>query len=305
MADSILTCPNCMHLVPPLNPTLVSSDILGTNDPPIESQIPFLRDFVSRGRARTTALNAKIAFLQSILDNLRQERDELDVEIGKHEGALSPLRRMPTEISSFIFTLTLPPYQQDAESAPWTISAVCVRWRAIVISQPCFWTSIRYNSSHPKPTTSFRLETQLRRSRELPLNIKFITEDTLFIPLTARRLDVLCQHAERWQRTSISGPEQLYRHLEGSIPHQLSFLRELTIELEYNPWSDIPSLDMFNNAPLLQGAVVNQSWRTGPLAPVLPWSQLLRYNGSSTWDDHLYRFRSATNLVDCSLVICG
>ncbi|KAJ6582031.1 hypothetical protein B0H19DRAFT_929574, partial [Mycena capillaripes] len=123
----------------PFITSLVSRDILDTNDPPIESQIPFLRDFVSMGRARMTALDAKIASLQSSLDKLREERDGLDMEVQKHEGGLSPLRRMPTEILSLIFTFTLPPYQPGAEPAPWTVSAVCARWRLIVISQPYFW----------------------------------------------------------------------------------------------------------------------------------------------------------------------
>jgi hypothetical protein len=36
---------------------------------------------------------------------------------------------------------------------------------------------------------------------------------------------------------------------------------------------------------------------------VLPWSQLLRYSGSNTWDGHLLALGSATNLVECSLEI--
>ncbi|KAJ7648562.1 hypothetical protein DFH06DRAFT_1095302 [Mycena polygramma] len=126
----------------PHEPSLVPRDILETNDPPLESQIPFLRDFVTRGRVRISLLEDEMALLQTSLDNLSKERDELVVEIRKHEGALSPLRRTPTEILSHIFIFTLPPYRLNHEPAPWTVSAVCARWRTIVISQPCFWTSI-------------------------------------------------------------------------------------------------------------------------------------------------------------------
>ncbi|KAJ7250454.1 hypothetical protein B0H12DRAFT_1001162, partial [Mycena haematopus] len=87
-------------------------------------------------------LDAKIALLQSSLNKFLDERDKLEVEIRMHESGLSPLRRVPPEILSHIFALTLPPEQPDAEAAPWTISVVCVRWRAIVTSQPCFWTSV-------------------------------------------------------------------------------------------------------------------------------------------------------------------
>ncbi|KAJ6581991.1 hypothetical protein B0H19DRAFT_886088, partial [Mycena capillaripes] len=111
--------------------------ILDTNGPPLESHIPILRDFASKGRARMAVLNAQIVLLESSLDKLLAESNELDIEIRKHEASLSPLRRMPTEILSLIFTFTLPPHEMNAEPAPWTVSTVCTRWRAIVISQPC------------------------------------------------------------------------------------------------------------------------------------------------------------------------
>ncbi|KAF8216807.1 hypothetical protein K438DRAFT_1558446, partial [Mycena galopus ATCC 62051] len=124
--------------LPPFTLTGSTPDVLGTNDPPLESHIPVLREFIFQGRARVAALDAEIALLQSSLDLLLKEKLELDAKIPMHEGALSPLRRMPTEIMTHIFTFTLPPHQLSA-SAPWTIGAVCARWRAIVVSQPCFW----------------------------------------------------------------------------------------------------------------------------------------------------------------------
>jgi hypothetical protein len=90
------------------------------------------------------ALDAKIALFRSSLARLLEEKAELNVEIGMHEGGLSLLRCMPTEILSHIFEFSLPPHQIDAKDAPWTVSAVCARWRTIVMSQSSFWTSIRY-----------------------------------------------------------------------------------------------------------------------------------------------------------------
>ncbi|KAF8217007.1 hypothetical protein K438DRAFT_1551645, partial [Mycena galopus ATCC 62051] len=109
------------------------------NDPPHESQIPFLRDFISNGHARMVALDARIALLQSSLDQLLAKKHKLDVEISIHEMGLSPLRSMPAEIMSCIFSFTLPPHHPDTESAPWTVSVVCVRWHAIAIFEPRLW----------------------------------------------------------------------------------------------------------------------------------------------------------------------
>ncbi|KAF7356243.1 ABC protein [Mycena venus] len=314
MAESLHSCPKCSHVfslsdlhLPPLAPTVVSSDILETNDPPLESQIPLLQDFISRGRARMTALDAEIALMRSSLDKLLEEKDELDVEIWMHEGSLSLLRRIPPEIMSHIFAFTLPPHHFD-EPAPWTASAVCRRWREIVVPQRSFWTFIDYNSSfnpplrldHHRFVNRFRLNTQLSRSLPLPLNVNF-TVDPNWGTEDFRMMHLLLWHAPRWGAVTISGSNTLYRHIRSYFPDQFPLLRELTIEFDYE--GVIPTFDMFFNAPLLQRAVVNQSLLSRPLQIVLPWSQLLRYAGSSSWNGHLDGLESAKNLVDCCLDI--
>jgi hypothetical protein len=252
-------------------------------------------------------LNAKVALLQSALDKLLEERDELDIEIRKHEGALLPLRRMPTEILSLIFPMAL----RLSESAPWTVSAVCARWRTIVVSQPRFWVSIGHSDLNR--ISSIRLETQLRRSAELPLNVNFTVDHTFYHPsaeirdLEFRNLEIICKHAARWEIFSMSAPEVLFDRLQACVQDQLARLRELTIEMEYDGddlGDDVPSLDVFSDAPLLQRVVVNKSLWNYPLTMVLPWSQILRYSGTNTWDGHLVALRAATNLVHCSLEIC-
>ncbi|KAJ6582010.1 hypothetical protein B0H19DRAFT_1019031, partial [Mycena capillaripes] len=146
MAESVLSCPSCNTILNPsdclprFDTTLVlSSAILRNNDPPVESEILQLRGFIFRGHTRMSVLDARIALIRASIDKIIQEKGELNVEIRKHEGGLSPLRRMPVEILSLIFSFTLPPHQKDTAPAPWTISAVCARWREIVISHPSLW----------------------------------------------------------------------------------------------------------------------------------------------------------------------
>jgi len=301
MADP---CPRCS--LPPFTPTIVSSSILETNDPPFESQIPGLRDFISRARVRLGAIDAKIAMLQSAMDELREESDAIAIEIRKHEGGLSPLRRLPTEILSLIFTFTLPPYAYVpyTEPAPWTVSAVCARWRTTVISQPLFWTSIDYTYV-PRSLSRVRLEAQLRRSGRMPLSIEFHTEDTSTMASEdLHMLQMLCQHAGRWEKFTIWAPGVVYSHLAGFIQDQLTLLRKLEVEMEYDEEDSMPPMDIFNDAPLLQEVLANkQSLFTYPLPLVLPWSQLLRYGGSNTWDGHLHALRTAYILIDCCLEI--
>ncbi|KAJ7117468.1 hypothetical protein C8R44DRAFT_626721, partial [Mycena epipterygia] len=149
MSDSLHSCPNCTAVFDysskPLllaNSRSVPSDNLDTNNPPDEIQLESIRDFLSSACAHMTLLDAKIASLRSSLDKLVKEDQALDIEICRHKGGVSPLRHMPTEIISLIFTFTLPPHVPGAQSAPWTVSAVCARWRTIALSQPYFWNSI-------------------------------------------------------------------------------------------------------------------------------------------------------------------
>ncbi|KAJ7894378.1 hypothetical protein B0H13DRAFT_1719328 [Mycena leptocephala] len=315
MTESTRSCLNCKAVfspcdssLPPFSPSLASDDILETNNPPLESQIPFLQDFVSKGRARMVLLNAKIALLQSSLDELLEERSVLETNIGKHEGGLSVLRRLPTEILSLIFALALPPHWHTHTSwhmlAPWTISAVCARWRVTAVSQPCFWTSIYYNYDDPF-VSCFRLETQLRRSGQLPLNVEFFLDDDDESELSSKdlsALQIICMHAGRWEIVSLSGPEELYTQIRRYLMDRLVLLRELKIEMFYLT-NEVPSLDIFEEAPLLHRVFVNKSFWAYPVPMALPWLQLLQYGGCNTWAGHLHTLRSATNLVDCSLEI--
>ncbi|KAJ6537749.1 hypothetical protein B0H19DRAFT_961980, partial [Mycena capillaripes] len=128
----------------PVAPSPISKDILDTNNPPAEVNLSSIREFVSRGSARREVLDAKIGSLKAELEKLLEQRNFLDTEVRKHEGALSPLRRMPTEIISLIFTFATPPFTpfgnvMSVQEGPWALSAVCSRWRIIILSSPCFW----------------------------------------------------------------------------------------------------------------------------------------------------------------------
>ncbi|KAJ7262711.1 hypothetical protein B0H12DRAFT_1012532, partial [Mycena haematopus] len=93
--------------------------------------------------ARTTRLEDRIAAVQSLLEELIVERGNIKAEIRAHEGALSPLRRLSTELLSLIFIFASRSTNWERQNpAPWIASQVCRRWRAITLSQPSLWTSI-------------------------------------------------------------------------------------------------------------------------------------------------------------------
>ncbi|KAJ7742804.1 hypothetical protein B0H16DRAFT_1377575 [Mycena metata] len=292
----------------PFDPSVVSRDILETNHPPLESQIPSIREFIAGARARRIAIDAEIASLQSSLDPLVKERQALDLAIGQHIGAVSPLRRIPPEILCSIFAFTLPA-RKDArkylETAPWGVSAVCDRWRTIVLYDPSFWTYIRLVFPD-EGITRFRLETHLRRSGALPLTITFeCGVQEFYTTQEISMLNILAQHSTRWEMLSFSGPYSALQYRSLHFP----LLHELTIEMLYDDDDrpdddddDIPGLN-FDNAPSLRRVTVNKGLWNFPVAMALPWSKVLQYGGSNTWAGHIHSLQSAANLVDCSLEI--
>ncbi|KAJ7464475.1 hypothetical protein FB451DRAFT_1263612 [Mycena latifolia] len=305
------SCARCTFLFDPevpLDPSSISSDILDTNDPPAEVDIPSIHEFIARGSARRTHLDTKIASLKASLDELLQDRDPLDTEIRKHEGAVSPLRRMPTELLSLIFKYTLPPHGHfpRVDSGPWAIAAVCSRWRTIVLSQPTLWSTVVLDfTDDPRPVieTAETLEAHLERSGGSPLDITFITWDEQHCAEHELEvLDILAYHCERWETVTLSGPEALYSRL-ASIRGCLPLLRELHISAYPHILEDeCGPIDIFEFCPRLQEAFINAGpyHKTSPTAP-LPFSQLLRFSGSNPLPRHLGALRFASSLVDCIL----
>ncbi|KAJ6510540.1 hypothetical protein C8R45DRAFT_964458 [Mycena sanguinolenta] len=317
MSDS-RTCPHCrVPFDAPLQdarkPSRIPSDILGTNRPPTDIEIVGIRSTIDDERARKTRLEARIAAVRSLLEELIAERDNLEVEIHTHESTLSSLRRMPPELLSLIFVFASRSTRWERQNpAPWTASQVCRRWRAITLSQPLFWASIdldmkgRDHETH----TPFRLEAQLERAGNLPLHINFgcgwgddSTEEQELALLA-----LLVQHCARWEEVRLEGPVSWSSDLaciRGNLPR----LRKLKVLLWPRPREEQePLVDVFELAPRLREASVNlerHHFLLETIRVLLPFAQLQKYVARGTWDNQLSALRSASNLVDCVLDVVG
>ncbi|KAJ7625606.1 hypothetical protein FB45DRAFT_1029959 [Roridomyces roridus] len=241
-------------------------DILATNTPVPESQRPAVRSFLFHTRARKHRLDEKIAELRTTLEELCSERDALDTEIRKHAAALSPIRRVPPEILSHIFTFAVKKTRVHFSSRRHGASV-----------QSAFWTSI---SNKVKTFHLPKLETlQARSGAALPLDVYFSSrdEDTL-TEAEAETYDLLVQHSARWGSVYLSGSEELYTRIQ-RVGAPLPLLRNLEFDLYLVDQPDDSPLDAFRNAPRLQEASVN---------------------AGSEWSKLSVLF-SAPNLVECAL----
>ncbi|KAJ7117450.1 hypothetical protein C8R44DRAFT_707808 [Mycena epipterygia] len=303
-AVSVAHCPRCLRLTP--FDTLeesspIPSDLFTTNRPPLDSEILSIQNVITERRAQKSLLDTRISVLEASLKKLMADRDSLEETIWAHEGTLSPLRRMPTELLSSIFALTRPSGTRE-DPAPWIVGQVCRHWRAIVSSQPSLWASIVLDfgeSTLRRTATEYKLETRLQRSRNLPLDIAFSCHDTYsrYTDQELGLLKILAKHCARWRKISISGPFSLYSEL-ACIRGHLPLLQDLEV-FSYLPVDEAPSTDVFELAPNLQCASVNM--RGGGATVLLPFVQLQRYF-ARTWYFHLDALRSP-NLVECVLEI--
>ncbi|KAJ6552826.1 hypothetical protein B0H19DRAFT_949622, partial [Mycena capillaripes] len=121
--------------------------LLTTNDPPEDSDIPFIRSAISAVDAHLLLLDADITRLRDRVKQLEEERASLSRFRAQNHAIVSPLRRIPPEVFSEIFTWSLPSVRDSPRrrrfcvtDSPWNLSHVCRRWRSISISNPSLWS---------------------------------------------------------------------------------------------------------------------------------------------------------------------
>ncbi|KAJ6481230.1 hypothetical protein C8R47DRAFT_593314 [Mycena vitilis] len=304
------TCPHCQGAIDTFEEpqSMQLHGLLDSNRAPTDSETSSLRNAIAEEQARKMRADERIAALTVSLKKLVRDRDALEEDIRKFEGILSPLRRMPTELLSLIFDFATRRRQwYGPDTDLWIISQVCLRWRATVCTQPALWTFInldfRERLVEPRTMTEFRLEIQLQRSGHLPLDVVFTSGfDRICTERESGLLHKLANHCARWEKIRIDGPLSLSACLT-TVRGNLPLLRKLQVVFHRGDGEFEGSVDIFEFAPNLQEASLNldHPWGVPSVNQTLPFSQLLRYVGRNTWDNHLNILRLASNLVECVL----
>jgi hypothetical protein len=298
-------------------------ELLNSNEPPLDAECPSIESVVLRLRRCLSRHDDKLARLRAQIElpeqepleqeKLEQKRASLATDLSRNAAILSPLRRMPPEILSEIFMLTLPSDRAvvergkiDLRDSPWMLTRICGRWRTVALASSSLWSFVAINCednlSAAYPLSLIR--TQLQRAKHI--RIHFLAEDRL----TQYQMDILqllVDHSPLWEEVYLlvtPGFLPIITTLHDRIP----LLRRVWIECRESyteAGSNPPQLEAFNclrGAPVLRD--VSLILEDHILSVTLPAHQLTRYHLYGTWEQHIHVLMTAKNLTEARICIC-
>ncbi|KAJ7926480.1 hypothetical protein B0H13DRAFT_1599544 [Mycena leptocephala] len=154
--------------------------LLTSNNVPLDSEIPHVRQIVSDSEDRLIALNTMIAAcnaeilrLQDAIEELSESRDVATEQLRQYSAIIPPLRRVPPELVCEIFALSARRDIADNLKPPWRLDRICKLWRQYALSYPALWSTFTMPSHRSSNNERFlsTIKTQLLRSGNGPLDI--------------------------------------------------------------------------------------------------------------------------------------
>lgn len=278
-------CPNCTSNTPqgyllseikedPIDPHL----LLLLRSGPVqdaEEKSSILTTIEEDYGVKLDSLNAELSQLKIIMNQLETRRSNLELQISYQSSLLSPIRRLPNELLGEILLYSAGGRVNvcSPRSDIWTFEKVCKKWRDISLSSE-IWSSIDvslesivpWKPGTPMGMVAHLVELCLRRSRNLPLSVKF---EEIGSPVNFKDIfDILSPYSNRWEELFLS--LSMLPAQSPALDHGLTMLNFLSFSGAYK--SSTP-LDTFRRAPQLQRLHLNNV--TKPLRSLLlPWSQI-------------------------------
>ncbi|KAJ7021853.1 hypothetical protein C8F04DRAFT_1012940 [Mycena alexandri] len=277
--------------------------LLASNEVPLDSDLPLIRDIISSGESRVDILSSQIHNLQVNLTQLLRCRDDTANDIHRHRAILSPIRHIPPELLCGIFLLTLDGNEDTSKKPPWYLGQICRAWRHSALSFPNLWSSITVPSVSSGDSGLVSLvEAQLLRSAKAPLDVYWRNIRTSINPHLA---GIVLAHCGRWRSLCLeetqSSPSSYPLNWLGVVRGHLHGLERLETNIAATIGHVIIP-DVFLSAPKLrQVYLTNERFGHPSPAIMLPWNQITHYRGKSSPQDHRRILADAPNLVTCTL----
>ncbi|KAJ7140393.1 hypothetical protein C8R46DRAFT_1320308 [Mycena filopes] len=220
---------------------------------------------------------------------MAEHKREAVVDVARNAAILSPLRRMPTEMLSEIFSLTLASDgRTNIKDSPWTLSHTCSRWRAIAIDSPSLWSFIAINCGsdfkdlavlYPLPL----LRTQLSRAARLRLHFEADCTGVHAHHQTVL-FELFVEYSAMWFDVDLTLLTGLLPAMEDIRGH-VALLHSLSLGWFTSTSAAEVNIDCFVDAPALRS--VNLRLERFPRVSLPSSLQLTRYRLNGPWKCHL------------------
>ncbi|KAJ7755450.1 hypothetical protein B0H16DRAFT_1540467, partial [Mycena metata] len=301
-------------------PAAPAPDFICTNDLPPDSAIVGTRREIAVAETGIAHVEEKMADLERVIDQLRLRRQGLRVFIADHCRVIAPIRRLPMELLSEIFShcVERDAYKWDpTTNVEWILVQVSRAWRAVSISMPQIWNRISISDASAPKNVDLKaaLSLQLERSAHCPLTVD-LHLDFRFCSSERRMsvLEPLFSARDRWQCVNIHLTEAEFSHFRSDT----SFPKLTKLGLGINSPKDRCVFDsIFQATPALQelhytGRIDDWHSRARPVTLLsqiqcFPLSQLRRLD---LWkvkydpSDLLSVLRLACNILELQLREC-
>ncbi|RDB27571.1 hypothetical protein Hypma_003901 [Hypsizygus marmoreus] len=241
----------------------VQENVLGSTSLELESALSDNETVLSRqasiethmhlslSKRALSELDAEIALIQDTLREplLRRQREYSRLQ--SYRAALSPLRTVPNEILSIIFTYSVTgpievPGYLDGE--PWNLSHVCSRWRQVALGEQDLWKSVLVNfdghlfQQWRGSRYGLMMEAVLSRSQSRMLSFHLLVLNGGPDPQQSEGfVKQIIPHAARLHELSIWDGDHDGRSM---IPNTLRFLGDITFMNLQKLLVDVPIHDI-------------------------------------------------------------
>ncbi|KAJ7661271.1 hypothetical protein DFH06DRAFT_372535 [Mycena polygramma] len=280
-----------------------------SNDAPLDSEIPGVREIISDGEERLATLENRVRDLEAAIANLVHKRDEAAKHLREYRAILHPLRRAPPELICEIFAMTLDAVDDSTHikgtgyKPPWYLGHICRSWRLWALTYPPLWHHITIPSAPAHPIERDILETLLLRSSNAMLNVCWTVEDQDRRSVDRDLADLALANCSRWATLRLdlslhlaADPPNWLHPVKGCLPT----LRRLDMLSASKIGGLIP--DVFSVAPSLCQVLLTD-WALSYFSPdiQIPWDQITHYRGAFPEESQLNILRAATKLVQCAI----
>ncbi|KAL1734951.1 hypothetical protein EV714DRAFT_268222 [Schizophyllum commune] len=110
------------------------------------ANLAMLRTYAEPSSIQIAAIDVYTPLLESKLESLHpsdiRSRDRIQAQLDIHRSILAPIRRLPVEILSYIFSLVAEEVPLRTLNIAVTLSRICIAWRKVAREHAELWTTV-------------------------------------------------------------------------------------------------------------------------------------------------------------------